>query len=262
MRKLFLALLVACCATSAFAQVARTFVSGSGMDTGTCTATAPCRSFQYAYSQTAVGGDVVALDSAGYSTVTITHSVNIVVPPGIMGAVTVPTSGFGVTITAGSTDIIRIRGVRFNASGINATGLKVTGAPKRLELDDVEMAGFSTGIDLAVDTRMFANNIKLTDFGTAVYLHGSTVVSTSQMKAAFMNSYLIGGTTGFKVDAGVLITSFCYGYFISVPYAYLNETHVSSCTPNNPFSYWSMDGTGTDLRNGAGPYDYSGCQNP
>ena len=262
MKKLWIALLVACAASSLYAQAARTFVSGTGMDTGTCASSAPCRSFAYAFSQTATGGDIVALDSAGYNTITITHAVNIIVPPGILGAITVPTSGFGVTVTAGSTDIVRIRGVHFNAGGINATGLKVTAAPKRLELEDSEIDGMSTGIDLPVDTRMYANNVKLSDFGTAVYLHGSSAVASSLMKVTFMNSTLVGGTTGFKVDAGSLIASYVYGFYITQPYAYQNETHVSGCVPNSPFSYYSYLGAGSDLRNGGNPFDYSGCQSP
>ena len=109
---------------------------------------------------------------------------------------------------------------------------------------------------------MYGNNVKLTDFGTAVYLHGSTAVATSQMKVVFMNSQLVGGATGFKVDAGVLVTSYCYGFYITQPFAYLNETHVSGCTPNNPFSYSSMNGAGSEGRNGINTFDYSGCASP
>ena len=55
---------VALCST-AQAQ-SRTFVSGVGSDANACTRTAPCRTFQKAHDTVAAGGEVVALDAAGY----------------------------------------------------------------------------------------------------------------------------------------------------------------------------------------------------
>src|SRR5205809_7185128 len=114
MRKLCLALVMACAASSVYAQVQRTYVSGSGIDSGTCATNAPCRSFQYAFGQTAAGGDIVALERAGYNTINITHSVNIVLPPGIMVPITDPTSVFGIIINAASTYFVHMRVVRRN----------------------------------------------------------------------------------------------------------------------------------------------------
>ena len=70
------ALIVWFVATSAVAASNRVFVSGSGLDIGTCPITAPCRSFSYAISQTAAGGEIIALDTAGYGVLTINQAVN------------------------------------------------------------------------------------------------------------------------------------------------------------------------------------------
>jgi len=44
----------------------RTFVSGQGADSNPCSVSAPCRTFGQAISQTATGGEIVVLSSAGY----------------------------------------------------------------------------------------------------------------------------------------------------------------------------------------------------
>src|SRR6266851_67252 len=58
-------------APAAEAQAPRTFVSGTGSDASPCSRTAPCRNFAAALAVTAAGGDIVALDPAGYGPVTI-----------------------------------------------------------------------------------------------------------------------------------------------------------------------------------------------
>lgn len=261
MKKICLALLVACAAGSLYAQAPRTFVSGTGVDTGTCPSTAPCRSFSFAFSQTSSGGDIVALDTAGYGVLTITHAVNIIVPPGILGAITVPTAGTGITINAPSTDVVRVRGVHINAGGSNTIGVLVTTtAPKRVELNDLEIDGLAIGIDVAVDSRLYANNLTISDFSTGVWIHGAGVVPTSIMKVFVQNSNLVGGTTGFEVDEGALGTSYVYGYYIQSGWLIGDNTHVSGCTPQNPYSYRNFTGFGTDSRNNAN--DFTACQSP
>jgi hypothetical protein len=61
-----------------------TYVSGNGTDTGNCLSPAnPCRTFQFAASQTLPGGEVKALDPADYGPVKITKSISIT---GVVGA--------------------------------------------------------------------------------------------------------------------------------------------------------------------------------
>jgi hypothetical protein len=45
---------------------ARTFVASTGSDSDPCSRVDPCRTFQAAVDATAAGGEVVALDSAGF----------------------------------------------------------------------------------------------------------------------------------------------------------------------------------------------------
>src|SRR5215831_7904358 len=90
-------------ASSASAQVQRTFVSGLGSDGNPCSRTAPCRTFPQAVSQTNSGGEVYVLDSAGFGAFTITKPVSIVAPQGVTAGISV-FSGDGITINAGASD--------------------------------------------------------------------------------------------------------------------------------------------------------------
>src|SRR6266568_2915360 len=60
---------------SAAQAQARVFVSGLGSDSNPCSRTSPCRTFQHGHDVVAAGGEVIALDSAGYGGVSITKSV-------------------------------------------------------------------------------------------------------------------------------------------------------------------------------------------
>jgi hypothetical protein len=59
------------------AQASRTWVSGVGDDANPCSRTAPCKTFAGAISKTAEGGEIDALDPAGYGTLTITKAITV-----------------------------------------------------------------------------------------------------------------------------------------------------------------------------------------
>jgi len=62
---------------AAQAQATRTWVSGVGDDVNPCSRTAPCKTFAGAISKTFIGGEIDALDPAGFGTITITKSITI-----------------------------------------------------------------------------------------------------------------------------------------------------------------------------------------
>src|ERR1700733_9547982 len=118
-------------ATASIAQSTRTFVSGQGKDKGSCSQTAPCRTLTKAISQTSAGGVVVALDSASYAPITITKAVTVEAPAG--AAITV-TSGDGIDINAGVTDVVILRGLTVNNQGSSGNGIVFnTGATVHIE---------------------------------------------------------------------------------------------------------------------------------
>ena len=102
------------------AQATKIFVASTGNDANDGSRGAPKRNFQAAHDAVAVGGEVVALDTAGYGALSITKSVGITAPAGITGFITTSGATNGVTINAGASDVVSLRGLTINA--VNTTG--------------------------------------------------------------------------------------------------------------------------------------------
>src|SRR5215470_10398257 len=113
------ALVATFASTDAYALSNRTFVSGTGNDANPCSLAAPCRSFAGALAQTNAGGEIAILDTAGYGALTIGQAVSIVNEEGVEAGITV-TSGDGITINAGASDVVNLRGLTLvGAGGVN-----------------------------------------------------------------------------------------------------------------------------------------------
>src|SRR6202012_3091640 len=69
-------------AAPALAQRDRVFVASYGNDSNPCTFGSPCKTFQNAVNVVATGGEVTAIDSAGFGSILISHSVTITSPNG------------------------------------------------------------------------------------------------------------------------------------------------------------------------------------
>ena len=100
MRTVICAVLLGLLTASAYALNNRSAVSVSGSDLNSCAVTSPCRSFSTALANTADGGEVIALDSAGYGPFTVNQSVTVSGAPGVHAAITA-SMGDGIGITAG-----------------------------------------------------------------------------------------------------------------------------------------------------------------
>ena len=123
---------------------ARTFVASYGNDANPCTFGSPCKTFQQAINVVDVGGEVTAIDSAGFGPISINKSVTITSPPGVEAGI-VPTAG-GTAIdisTAPSTDTIVLRGLTLQGGGgIGQDGINIsTGG--NIEIVDCAIRGFS-----------------------------------------------------------------------------------------------------------------------
>lgn len=140
-------------ASAAHAQIQRTAVSLSGTDAGNCAAINPCRSFNYALTQTAAGGEIIALTSAGYGPVTINKSVQIIAPGGVHAALTA-FSGNGITVAAGAGDSVVLRGLTLTGLGAT-TGISFQSGGS-LHVENCVISGFSSnGIEASADGEMF-----------------------------------------------------------------------------------------------------------
>lgn len=109
----------------ALAQRDRVFVASYGSDSNPCTFGSPCKTFQNAVNVVADGGEVTAIDSAGFGPISINKSVTVTSPDGIEAGV-IPVSGDdAITINVSGDVLLRgltIEGGNSSPNGINMTG--------------------------------------------------------------------------------------------------------------------------------------------
>ncbi len=134
------------------AAVTVTWVSGVGDDANPCSRTAPCKTFAGAISKTEEGGTIIALDSGGFGSVTITKSITIdgaAVEAGVLNSNT-----WGVTVNAGADDKVILRNLDIyaaytakadaSACSVNGVhGVRVLNAGT-VQLDSVNITGQAT----------------------------------------------------------------------------------------------------------------------
>jgi hypothetical protein len=99
----------------------RTYVSGMGSDTNPCTASLPCSSFRAALAMTMAGGEIYVLNSANYGAVTINKAVTITSEGAVAGVLA--TSGVGLTIQAGASDVVNLRGLDIDGGNSGTIGI-------------------------------------------------------------------------------------------------------------------------------------------
>jgi hypothetical protein len=134
-------------------QASRTWVSGVGDDVNPCSRTAPCKTFAGAISKTAAGGEIDALDPAGYGAVTITKAITLDGGGGQVASVLVAGTN-GIVVQAGASDVVILRNLRINGllnsgnPGLNGIRF-LSGAA--LFVDNCDIFGFNNhGLDVAL----------------------------------------------------------------------------------------------------------------
>jgi hypothetical protein len=172
-----LALVAAITALPALA-VQRTFVASYGNDANTatnCGFANPCRGFTAAQTATDSGGEIVALDAAGYGAVTITKSITITANPGFYAGISAA-SGNAVTIaTAGVVVVLR---------GLNMNGI-----------------GASNGVSMSNGARLTIENCLISNFSN----HGVVVLTQAAVRMVATTVQANGGT-GLLLDGGATAT--------------------------------------------------------
>lgn len=156
----------------AAAQSNRTYVSSNGDDANPCVEGAPCRTFAAAILQTSPGGVVNCVDPSGYGPATITKALTIDCrfPEGGVLA-----SGTGISVSAGASDMVVIRG-----------------------LDVHGIAGTGSGIQVASAGSVFVENCVVSHFDAA-NAWGIQVQSSGAVNLYVLDSTVSGngsGTTG------------------------------------------------------------------
>ncbi len=198
------AALLACGLFAAPAQAGpnRTWVSGTGTDSGTCAITAPCKTFAFALTVTAAGGEIDVLSPGGYGSVTINQAISII-NDGVGVAAIGTTSGNAITITAGATDSVHLRGLTLAGLGAAMNGIQFT-TGGNLAIENCVIRNFanaglditpSTSSSFSVSNTIASNN---TAIGISVQPTGSAVVS-----GVLSNVTANSNATGILVGGGV-----------------------------------------------------------
>lgn len=199
----------------------RTYVSGLGSDANPCLVSAPCQSFQRALSLTIASGAIFVLDSANYGPATITKSVTIT-SEGAMAGVLAP-SGIGITINAGPSDVINLRGLDIDGSNSGSIGIQFNSG-KSLNIQKSLVRNFTnSGISfsptvasaLFVSDTIVSNNanngilvtgtsspatgalsrVNATANGVGIFASGSTVNLAITDSVSASNNYGIGASS-------------------------------------------------------------------
>jgi hypothetical protein len=163
-----LALAVTLPAVSAQAQSPRTFVSAAGSDSNPCSFAAPCRHFQAAVNATSAGGEVDALDPAGYGPITISQAITIEGQG--WSYIAPPAGGNGITVNAVSGNVT-IHGVSLNGVGISGSTNGVQfNSGDTLNVQDSVIRNFgNVGIQVEPSssnpTHIFVSNTRVSDNG-------------------------------------------------------------------------------------------------
>jgi hypothetical protein len=161
-----LALAVTLPAVTAQAQSPRTFVSAAGNDSNPCSFAAPCRHFQAAVNVTSDGGEVDALDPAGYSPITISRGITIEGQG--WSYIAPPTGGAAITVNA-VIGKVYIHGVSLNGAGItgNTTGIQFNSGSSLTVRDSVIRNFTQNGINFVPigSTQVLVSNTLVSDNG-------------------------------------------------------------------------------------------------
>ncbi|HWX40288.1 MAG TPA: right-handed parallel beta-helix repeat-containing protein [Blastocatellia bacterium] len=226
-------LFVAVFASASEAQQ-RTFVSGLGNDSNPCGRTAPCRTFTQAISVTNAGGEVVVLDSAGYGAFAITKGVTVQAPPGVYAGISV-FSGNGISINAGGTDTVILRGLTVNDQGSSGAGIDFsTGG--MLYVESCVVSGFttSTGISCHGGGKLEVKDSIVRGNGTGISVFGLSAVAVDHVRLeANQNSGLVA-QDGAKVSIrNSVASSNEFGLSALSSSASAAELNIESCVVSN-----------------------------
>jgi hypothetical protein len=185
------------------AQASRTWVSGVGDDANPCSRTAPCKTFAGAISKTAAGGEIDALDPAGYGALTITKAITIDGGGGQVASVLVSGTN-GIVVQAGPSDMVILRNLRINGIGTGINGIRWLSG-KNLTVENCDIFGFTTnGIDIATaGGKAQVLNTVSSNNGQS----GLSVVSTGTTSVDVRNSTFSFNTFGVLAGAFSNVTA-------------------------------------------------------
>jgi len=226
------ALLVAALACGLFAapaqaQRARVFVASYGSDSNPCTFGSPCKTFQRAHDAVAAGGEITAIDSAGFGPIAISHAVTITSPAGIEAGIQAVSGGNAITVNPSASITVTLHGLTLEGSGVGQNGIALTAtAPGTLNIIDCVVNGFiSTGIlatpaysgnNEPFGNLLIADSVVLNNGSSGIKIASQNVSTELQFRidrTLVANNGTSGNDGGIVIDSG---SGFHYGTISSV----------------------------------------------
>jgi hypothetical protein len=206
---MLLAIVAATCLGTAtgYAGNSRTWVSGTGSDTGSCTRTAPCLTFAYAIMQTNSYGEIDCLDPAGFGIVTISISVTIDCEAASNGGIEASGGNDAITInTAGI--VVNLIGLDLNGQNSSGSGVSIT-AGAIVNIRNCKIYGFSGGLGIAffpasVGGQLVVDNVFISDTTNAIN-EGPVGVANMTIRNSNINNNSYGIIVGGGTHAGATI---------------------------------------------------------
>lgn len=180
------------------AQATRTWVSGVGDDANPCSRTAPCKTFAGAFSKTAAGGEINALDPGGFGALTINKSITIDGGGGqVASTLAAGTNGFVVAAAANS--VVTLRNLRISGVGLGLNGIRfLSGAA--INIQNCYIFGFTqNGIDIVnagqanISDTVVSNNLG----GIHISTNGAGRMLAALLRVQMNNN----GAFGLSADA-------------------------------------------------------------
>ena len=198
--------LIAVVAAAPAEAAQRAFVSSSGNDSNTasgCGLATPCRGFAAAQTVVSDGGEIVALDAAGYGPITITKNVTITANPGFYAGIAVP-SGDGVTIATAGINVT-LRGLNINGTG-GAKGVVMTNG-NRLSIENCIISNFlalGVSVSTAATVRIVDSIIRDVASVGVEFSNGATAtVSGTKVLGNLNGMHVLGNVGGVTTTAAI-----------------------------------------------------------
>jgi len=232
------AMLVSCYSAPAYAR-ARVFVASYGDDANPCTFGSPCKTFQHAVDVVDAGGEVTAIDSAGFGPIHINKSVTITSPDGVEAGIVPAAGGNAIVVNAGASDVVFLRGLTINGSGNSFNGIVfVSGASltitncvvQNFVQDGIAIAPASGGTNFVIRDTLLSHNLVGIEYiapsGTAGIAKGvlDHVVATTNQSGFMIETDQGGGATSVVIANSVASENSLDGILIT------NGTNPASLT--------------------------------
>ena len=231
---------------SSYASNNRSAVSLNGSDLNTCTTTSPCRSFATALANTVSGGEVIALDSAGYGPFVISDSVTVSGAPGAHAAITT-TSGDGIVVNYGD---VTLRNLVVLGTAAANNGIRNTGA-QTLHVVNCFIGGFvnpngqGRGI-VSGSGILYAERVRIHKNAAGINVQfGDARITDSTLDDNTDGLFLSGP---IRVDiANTAISGNYYGLYIATE-VYTLDVTLNGCTVAlNEVGLYSSPGSGASV---------------